>query len=219
MLDLSGKAHWFGMAFPRGGLWLWNLLSELSLFAGSWFISTACFRATEWFGVGHWSVRLTAPPAFSVRCKNLGEALLSWYEMADSKTPLLWIRSGQECQDCSKNAFFLSRVVAWSVYIDLIAQLPNTSNRPSRGSTQWSQLCPKAGLGGQPRTAQELNTRAAVSSVQPRTLSWLTNTVMLPRASCVTFQGKQHWSTYWFLLDDNIYLYLDFDNQETIFAN
>lgn len=26
--------------------------------------------------------------------------------------------------------------------------------------------------------------------IQPRTLSWLTNTVMLPRASCVIFQGK-----------------------------
>lgn len=64
MLDLPGKAHWLGIAFPRGGQWLWNLLSELSLFAGSLFISIACFRATEWFGVEHWSVRLTAPSSF-----------------------------------------------------------------------------------------------------------------------------------------------------------
>lgn len=53
MLDLPGKAHWLGTAFPSGGQWLWNLLSELSLFAGSLFNSAACFRATEWFGIEH----------------------------------------------------------------------------------------------------------------------------------------------------------------------
>lgn len=115
MLDLPGKAHWLGTAFPRGGQWLWNLLSELSLFASSLFISAACFRAPEWFGIGHWSVRLTAPPAFRVLCKNLGEALLFWGEMVDFRKPLLSRCSGQQCQDCSKNAFFLSTAVAWSV--------------------------------------------------------------------------------------------------------
>lgn len=92
MLDLPGKAHWLGTAFPTRGQWLWNLLSELSLFAGSLFNSAACFRAMEWFGIEHglkeqqtevWGLLYQQLSACSANTP--GEALLFWCEMTPFK--------------------------------------------------------------------------------------------------------------------------------------
>lgn len=150
MLALAGRVCRLGTAFPSRGQ-LWNLLSELSLFSGSLFHSAARFRATTWPGTrhglkeqraevwGHAALQLPGAP-----CKLFPHTWLLQCEMAISQS----YPAQAKCPGTSgpSNAFILSRVVAWPIQIDLIAQLPNTSSRPSCGLTQWTQAGPKAGL-------------------------------------------------------------------------
>jgi len=88
---------------------------------------------------GHAALQLPGAP-----CKLFPHTWLLQCEMAISQS----YPAQAKCPGTSgpSNAFILSRVVAWPIQIDLIAQLPNTSSRPSCGLTQWTQAGPKAGL-------------------------------------------------------------------------
>lgn len=195
MLALAGRVYQLGIAFPSKGR-LWNLLSELSLFSGSLFHSAAWFRATARPGTrrglkeqrvevwGHAALQLPGAPrklspphmAFAVWDGNFTKLSCTGQVPRNIRTlKCLYLIMGSGTTyldrfDCTTTER-QQQIIMWLDSMD-----PNWSQ--SRAVKAW------------PRTAHELTPHCCQLHTQPRTLSWLTDTLMLPRAFCVIFQAK-----------------------------